>query len=77
MVDRRLAPLTALTTLRRPRSEVVRRPTAVPAENDRAPERPSRIVDNAVYAAGRRVATPDSAAGSHEWLTEGFDDRVV
>ena len=30
MVDRRLAPLTALTTLRRPRPEVVRRPAAVP-----------------------------------------------
>ncbi len=78
MVDRRLAPLTALTTLRRPRTEVVRRPVAVPAEPpaDR-PERPSRIVDNAVYAGGRRVATPDTAADSHEWLTEGFDDRMV
>jgi magnesium transporter len=76
MVERRLAPLTALTTLRRPRTEVVRRPP-VPAEPDRAPERTSRLVDNAVYAGGRRVATPDTAADSHEWLTEGFDDRMV
>ncbi|WP_409331920.1 magnesium and cobalt transport protein CorA [Trujillonella humicola] len=77
MVDRRLAPLTALTTLRRPRAEVVRRPVVVPAEPQPAPDRPSRIVDNAVYAGGRRVATPDTAAASHEWLTEGFDDRMV
>ncbi|WP_029431569.1 magnesium/cobalt transporter CorA [Blastococcus sp. URHD0036] len=77
MVERRLAPLTALTTLRRPRAEVVRRPLAVPAEPEPATERPSRIVDNAVYAGGRRVATPDTAADSHEWLTEGFDDRMV
>jgi magnesium transporter len=77
MVDRRLAPLTALSTLRRPRVEVVRRPAAVPAEPERAPERPSRLVDNAVYAGGRRVATPGTAADSHEWLTEGFDDRMV
>jgi magnesium transporter len=77
MVERRLAPLTALTTLRRPRTEVVRRPVAVPAEPEQAAERPSRIVDNAVYAGGRRVATPDTAADSHEWLTEGFDDRMV
>jgi magnesium transporter len=77
MVERRLAPLTALTTLRRPRTEVVRRPVAVPPEPESAPDRPSRIVDNAVYAGGRRVATPDTAADSHEWLTEGFDDRMV
>jgi magnesium transporter len=35
------------------------------------------MIDNAVYAAGRRIATPDSAAESHEWLEEGFDDRMV
>ncbi len=77
MVDRRLAPLTALTTLRRPRTEVVRRPVVVPVEPEPARPRPSRIVDNAVYAGGRRVATPDTAADSHDWLTEGFDDRMV
>jgi magnesium transporter len=77
MVDRRLAPLTALTTLRRPRTEVVRRPVAVPPDPEQAADRPSPIVDNAVYAGGRRVATPDTAADSHEWLTEGFDDRMV
>ena len=58
-----------------------RRWSAVPSPSPRsrrAPaERPSRIVDNAVYAGGRRVATPDTAADSHEWLTEGFDDRMV
>ncbi|MGY1742904.1 MULTISPECIES: magnesium and cobalt transport protein CorA [unclassified Blastococcus] len=77
MVERRLAPLTALSTLRRPRPEVVRRPAAVPAQPEPPADRPSRIVDNAVYAGGRRVATPDTAADSHEWLTEGFDDRMV
>ena len=78
MVERRLAPLTALTTLRRPRPAVVRRPVAVPAQPEQADsDRASRIVDNAVYAGGRRVATPDTAADSHEWLTEGFDDRMV
>ncbi|RBY85406.1 magnesium and cobalt transport protein CorA [Blastococcus sp. TF02A-26] len=78
MVERRLAPLTALSTLRRPRTEVVRRPVPPPAEPEQgSAERPSRIVDNAVYAGGRRVATPDTAADSHEWLTEGFDDRMV
>ncbi|MGY1744037.1 magnesium and cobalt transport protein CorA [Blastococcus sp. SYSU D00695] len=76
MVERRRAPLTALTTLRRPRTEVVRRPA--PAEvPPPAAGKPSLIVDNAVYAGGRRVATPETAADSHEWLTEGFDDRMV
>jgi magnesium transporter len=35
------------------------------------------MVDNAVYASGRRIATPSSAAEGHEWLEEGFDDRLV
>ena len=76
MADRRLAPLTALSTLgRRPRPPVVR-PVPPPALPAPAP-RQSRLVDNAVYAGGRRIATPPSAAESHDWLTEGFDDRMV
>jgi magnesium transporter len=70
--DRRRTALSTLT--RRPR------PVAVAPAPARAPlpvERPSRLVDNAVYAAGRRIATPPSPAESHEWLTEGFDDRMV
>jgi magnesium transporter len=35
------------------------------------------MVDNAVYASGRRIATPGSPAESHAWLEEGFDDRMV
>jgi len=76
VTDRRRTALSTLT--RRPRP----RPVAAP----RQPERPvtalpepskSRMVDNAVYAGGRRIATPESAAESHEWLIEGFDDRMV
>ncbi|WP_336029133.1 magnesium and cobalt transport protein CorA [Geodermatophilus sp. FMUSA9-8] len=76
MADRRLAPLTALSTLgRRPRPPVVR---PVPPPPPPAPVvRQSKLIDNAVYAGGRRVATPPSAAESHDWLTEGFDDRLV
>jgi magnesium transporter len=75
---RRSAPRAALSTLtRRPRAAVPARlpdrPTVVPATVDR----PSRVVDNAVYAGGRRIATPVTPAESHEWLTEGFDDRMV
>ncbi|MCZ2824224.1 MULTISPECIES: magnesium/cobalt transporter CorA [unclassified Modestobacter] len=78
MADRRLAPRTALSSLtRRPRAVLApprpaEQPGSVPAT-----ERRSRMVDNAVYAAGRRIATPESVAESHEWLTEGFDDRMV
>jgi magnesium transporter len=81
--DRRLtarsAPRAALSTL-------TRRPRAVAAaphlpERSAQPqpvaERPSRMVDNAVYAGGRRIATPATPAESHEWLTEGFEDRMV
>ena len=79
MSDRRLStPRAALSTLtRRPR------PAAVPRSPDRsAPQltpvdRPARMVDNAVYAGGRRIATPGSPAESHEWLTEGYEDRMV
>jgi magnesium transporter len=75
MADRRLAPLTALSTLgRRPRPQVLRpAPPAPPVQLERV----SRLVDNAVYAGGRRIATPSSADESHDWLTEGFDDRMV
>ncbi|HJX45390.1 MAG TPA: magnesium and cobalt transport protein CorA, partial [Geodermatophilus sp.] len=48
-----------------------------PAEPVPAPPRQPRLVDNAVYAGGRRIATPPSADESHDWLTEGFDDRLV
>jgi magnesium transporter len=73
MTERRLAPLTALTTLtRRP----VRVATRVPAPPASAPEVRSRIVDNAVYSEGRRVATPGSAAESREELAAG-EDRLV
>ncbi|SDC57005.1 magnesium transporter [Geodermatophilus telluris] len=75
MADRRLAPLSALALGRRPRPAPPRR-VVVPAPPPE-PERQSRLVDNAVYAGGRRVATPGSAAESHDWLTEGFDDRMV
>jgi magnesium transporter len=73
---RRSTPRAALSTLtRRPRPVLVSRlPEAAPAPE---PAPRSRLVDNAVYAAGRRIATPASPAESHEWLTEGFDDRMV
>ena len=74
----RIAPRAALSTL-------TRRPRPVAAA-PRQPERPvavepatlqSRMVDNGVYVGGRRIATPASAAESHDWLTDGFDDRMV
>jgi magnesium transporter len=74
----RSAPRAALSTLtRRPRPVVVPRLPDRPATTLPPVDRPSRLVDNAVYAAGRRIATPGSPAESHEWLTEGFDDRLV
>ena len=55
MTDRRLAPLSALSTLtRRPARPDVRAPV-VPASA--TPAGLSRVVDNAVYSDGRRVAT--------------------
>jgi magnesium transporter len=65
MPDRRLA-LPALT--RRPRADVrVPRPApAPPAPKDRSP-----VVDNAVYADGRRIATPSTAADSRAELEDG------
>ncbi|MGZ6859600.1 MAG: transporter, partial [Blastococcus sp.] len=70
MTDRRRAPLTALTTLtRRPRAEV--RPVAGTGAEPVPPTAgPSRMVDNAVYSSGRRVATPASAAESRQELTD-------
>ncbi|WP_222265683.1 magnesium and cobalt transport protein CorA [Modestobacter marinus] len=76
MTDRRRStPRAALSTLtRRPRPVLVPR---LPEATTPEPAPRSRLVDNAVYAAGRRIATPASPAESHEWLTEGFDDRMV
>jgi magnesium transporter len=76
MVDRRRAPLTALSTLaRRPRADglvpavrPVPGPPAVPAR--------SRLIDNAVYSVGRRIATPGSVAESREALAED-DGRLA
>src|SRR6476620_2652566 len=71
MTDRRLAPLTALSTLaRRPRvggtlTPPLRQP-ATPVVTGR-----SRLIDNAVYSARRRVATPASLAESREELAGG------
>src|SRR5829696_4083893 len=76
MTERRLAPLTALSTLaRRPRVESVSPPVR-PAPQLPAPDGRSRIVDNAVYSEGRRVATPETAAESREELAAG-EDRLV
>jgi magnesium transporter len=76
MADRRPLPLSRLSTLtRRPRVEPgaprQTAPQAPPTEARRA-----RLVDNAVYSAGRRVATPDSMAESRAELAEG-EDRLV
>jgi magnesium transporter len=79
MADRRRMPLPALSTLgRRPRLEV-RGPvsrTAAPLEPPTPALPASRMVDNAVYAGGRRIATPDSAAESRRELAAG-EDRLV
>ncbi|WNV76675.1 magnesium and cobalt transport protein CorA [Geodermatophilus sp. DSM 44513] len=76
MVDRRRAPLTALTTLtRRPRPPVTLAPVPPPAPEP-PPPRPAVIVDNAVYSAGRRVATPESPLESHQCLVED-DERLA
>jgi magnesium transporter len=70
--DRRIA-LPALT--RRPRADApVRAVRPFPAPPS-TPGR-SRMVDNAVYAAGRRIATPGSAAESRAELNSG-EDRLA
>ena len=77
MADRRRMPLPALTTLaRRPRLEA-----HSPAARSLPPLAearfgPSRVIDNAIYAAGRRVATPGSAAESRAVLAED-DGRLA
>jgi magnesium transporter len=76
MTDRRLAPLTALTTLtRRPRVGGTLAPVAGPPTTPVVTGR-SRLIDNAVYSGGRRVATPATLAESREELAEG-EDRMV
>jgi magnesium transporter len=75
MVERRRVPLTALSTLaRRPRADG-RPPLPVPAPPAVVPVR-SRLVDNAVYSVGRRIATPGSVAESREVLAED-DERLA
>jgi magnesium transporter len=65
MTARRRAPLTALSTLtRRPRPEALPSPARAAAP----PPGRSRVVDNAVYSEGRRVATPRTAAESRDEL---------
>src|SRR3954452_19377482 len=75
MIDRRRAPPAALTPLgRRPRIEAGPRwPGRLPRYS---PPPRSRGVDNAVYSAGRRGATPSSAAESRAELDLG-EDRLV
>jgi magnesium transporter len=73
MTERRLAPLTALTTRARRPHRVDPRAAAPLAI---APEPRSRMVDNAVYSEGRRVATPATAAESREELAGG-EDRLA
>ena len=76
MTDRRLAPLTALTTLTRRPARVENRAPA--ARTPQLPSEPgrSRVIDNAVYSDGRRVATPASAEESREELAAG-EDRLA
>jgi magnesium transporter len=78
MADRRPSALTALSTLaRRPRVEVrAPRPPAAPPSVPDGVSGESRIIDNAVYSGGRRVATPRTAAESRRELAEG-EDRLV
>ncbi len=76
MTDRRLAPLTALSTLaRRPN----RTDAGLPTDRVASPVVPavrSRMVDNAFYSGGRRVATPATADESRQQLAEG-EDRLA
>src|SRR4051812_48073694 len=76
MTERRLAPLTALSPLaRRPRVDLGSPPVRPAPQLPVAPGR-SRVVDNAVYSEGRRVATPETAAESREELAAG-EDRLA
>jgi magnesium transporter len=76
MADRRRMPLPALARARRPRVEVRSPHLPVPAPSPAASIGTSRVIDNAVYSAGRRVATPANAAESRHALAEG-EDRLV
>jgi magnesium transporter len=77
MAERRSSPLSALSTLtRRPRHDLVVPGPAAPRPSAPSPGRASRMVDNAVYSAGRRVATPESAAETREQLEDG-EDRLA
>jgi magnesium transporter len=76
MADRRSLPLSALSTLtRRPRAEPRTSRQAAP-QGPPTEARRSRVIDNAVYSAGRRVATPESIAQSRAELAEG-EDRLL
>jgi magnesium transporter len=77
MAERRRAPLTALSTLtRRPRVELVPPAQRAPAPAPSVVPAPPRMVDNAVYSDGRRVATPGTAEESREELALG-EDRLA
>src|SRR5437588_822550 len=76
MTERRLAPLSALSTLtRRPTRADVRPPLAAAVPQATAAG-PSRVIDNAVYSDGRRVATPVSPEESRDELSAG-EDRLA
>ena len=73
MADRRLA-LPALPALtRRPRVDV---PVVRPAPAPPSPPGRSRLIDNAVYSGGRRIATPASPAESRVELDAG-EERLA
>ena len=77
MADRRLVLPTLPALSRRPRADVVLDPR--PARPVPAPPSPpgrSRIVDNAVYSDGRRVATPGSPEESRAELDAG-EERLA
>jgi magnesium transporter len=75
MADRRLA-LPALTLARRPRLDGTRPSPSRPAPAQPALPARSRMVDNAVYSDGRRIATPSSAERSRAEL-EDDPDRLA
>ncbi|HEV7186785.1 MAG TPA: magnesium and cobalt transport protein CorA [Blastococcus sp.] len=76
MTERRLAPLSALSTLTRRPTRVDVRPPLAAAVPPAPTSGPSRVVDNAVYSDGRRVATPGSPEESREELAAG-EDRLA
>ena len=76
MTDRRLAPLTALSTLTRRPNRADAGASLDRVATPAVPPARSRMVDNAVYSAGRRVATPETAAESRRELAEG-EERLA